>query len=308
MSASDRNATDSGAQVPPFTLTDEQMEALRVTLTGLAAAMEPVMRAAAQWAESAAQRIAPTLETISRAMAEAAKTVLPALTYLSHLEQAKPPNWPSFLNYPRLHILARAGFPVVWVPGADVLTALMAVSTDAERSQVLVEHADEIIGHARTVLGDVTDPELADFAEVMRQALGCVREAYAPAQALSLQVATILALQETRMSKLADLRSHLQDLVVNPTTPVAPSDLRVVMTLVAVAPVVSQFFEFRGDPVPTTPNRHAVSHTVSPAQYTPANALWSVLIAMSVLRQAQENRQPLPNALAALLPAPSLLE
>jgi hypothetical protein len=70
------------------------------------------------------------------------------------------------------------------------------------------------------------------------------------------------------------------------------------MTLVAVTPVVSRFFERQGDPVPTTPNRHAVSHTVSPAQYTPANALWSVLIAVSVLRQAQENRQPLPDIVA----------
>ena len=71
------------------------------------------------------------------------------------------------------------------------------------------------------------------------------------------------------------------------------------MTLVAVAPVLSQFFEQLGDPTPTTPNRHAVSHTVSMTQYTPANALWSVLIAVSVLRQAQENRQPLPKAFAA---------
>lgn len=299
MSASDRGATDSVSEAPPFTLTEEQMEALRLTLAGLSAAMAPVVRTATEWAESAAQRIAPALDTMGRVMAEVGKTVLPALMYLAQLEQAKPPNWPSFLSYPRLDILARAGFPVAWVPGPDVLTALMTAGTDAERTQVLLEHADDIVEHARVVLGDVTDPDLAEFANVMRQALGCVGEAYAPAQALSLQVATILASQETRKTKLVDLRWHLQNLAADPTTPVAPSDLREVMTLVAVAPVVSQFFEHLGDSVPITPNRHAVSHTVSLAQYTPANALWSVLIAVSVLRQAQENRQPLPKAVAA---------
>ena len=111
MAASESGANDSVSDVPPFALTEQQMEDLRLTLTGLAAAMAPLVRTATEWAESAAQRIAPALDTMARVIAEVGKTVLPALTYLAQLEQAKPPNWPSSLSYPRLGIPRPRGLP-----------------------------------------------------------------------------------------------------------------------------------------------------------------------------------------------------
>lgn len=256
---------------------------------GLAPYVRTIAQSVAEWQQKVAASIGPAVEAIGRAAVMTGRTLAPVIDYLSRLEAAKPPNWPTVLAYPRLHDLAKDGFPVIWVPAAPVLTELMDARTVIDRQNVLLGHADEVIENARAVLGEVTHADLAEHARVVHQALDCVRTNDAPAQALSLQVATVAAAHETGHETLAGLATHLKALL-EPDAIVTPTDLRSAMTLLAVGPLLARFRP--GDPVPTTPNRHAISHTVSSLQYTPGNALWSVLVAVSVLRQAQENREP----------------
>ena len=94
-------------------------------------------------------------------------------------------------------------------------------------------------------------------------------------------MASLSALAKAARVKAAALASARHgDLIV---------DLRGSLMLLAIAPVLVRFDATR-DPVPTHPSRHAVSHAIDAAQYTAGNALESVLLAVSVLRQAEAAR------------------
>lgn len=47
-----------------------------------------------------------------------------------------------------------------------------------------------------------------------------------------------------------------------------------------------------GDPIPVEFNRHASVHAAGAVQYHPANALIALMIATSLLREAQEEVSP----------------
>ncbi|MGW3875981.1 hypothetical protein ACWD95_43635, partial [Streptomyces sp. NPDC005069] len=56
-----------------------------------------------------------------------------------------------------------------------------------------------------------------------------------------------------------------------------------------LAPFVSACEDFWApDPVPASFNRHATVHAAGPTQYTEANALTAIMLAVSVLRELQE--------------------
>jgi hypothetical protein len=237
----------------------------------------------------------PALEAVigvgERAALEVGRTLGPVLAILAHLEATKPPNWPSTLAFPRLHELVDDGWPVMWVPREDVLTELMYATTEPERRRVVVDHGDALIGHAASVLQEAVHPDLAFEVECMGQVLASLKSAPYPAQLMSLQVATIVAQKEAGFSSLSGLRRHLETLTSRGLF-LPPGGGRAAMTLVAVLPLLSQFDRNKGQSIPRWPNRHAVSHTISSDQYSESDAIWSVLVAVSVLRQAHKNRCP----------------
>jgi hypothetical protein len=55
-----------------------------------------------------------------------------------------------------------------------------------------------------------------------------------------------------------------------------------------VADALQRFLPHNGDPVPVVYNRHASAHAVGDVQYTEANALVAVMMAVSMLCELQE--------------------
>ena len=248
-------------------------------------------RRSGNWSRSP---IAPSTSCDARASATssraASELALPALLALDRLRSEGLPNWPSPFAMHIAVLAERDGLPVAWVPGPELLTKWALAPDLAARMDLLLEHADQVVVDCEAALDDVIDPDLRGARDLLRQAVDCVRTAPAPAQALALTAAVTLSADLVGTGRhLYRLTSALAPL----TRPLYLSEigqLRSTLTLLAVRPVLDRFDPDKGDPVPTRANRHAVAHALDPGQYTLPNALLSVLVAVSVLRQTQADR------------------
>lgn len=227
---------------------------------------------------------------IREQLARASELAGPAIVALDRLRHEGFPNWPSPFAVHIALLAEQDGLPVAWVPRAELLTKWSLAPDLATRMDLLLEHADQVVDDCNTALNEVLDPELAGPRDLLRQAVMCVRDQPAPAQALALPAAVTLSAELVGTGRhLYRLTSALAPL----TRPLYLSEmgqLRSTLTLLAVRPVLERFDPDKGDPVPTRANRHAVAHAVHPGQYTLPNALLSVLLAVSVLRQMQADR------------------
>lgn len=206
------------------------------------------------------------------------------LDVVGRIEGERPPNWPSgVLTYGPARRLAADGFPVVWVPDAATLTAVLEAADHHERQRVLLDRTYRVLAHARSVLEEVTCPHLREWRDLVTDALECVREHPAPAQALALQGAVVVAQHLHGVTRPGKVWAAADRAAVAQMP--SPGALRQDMTTLVFRTVLARFEP--GDTIPDRPNRHVVAHVLSQEQYTPGNALEAVLLAVSVLRQTQ---------------------
>lgn len=237
---------------------------------------------------------------MGRVAALVGRVTLGALAVVARVEVERPPNWPSgVMTLSRAYPLAREGFPVVWVPDEQTLSAVLSATSREERQQVLLENTDTALAHAHEVLDEVTCPHLHEWRDLIRQSVECVllHPAPAPAQALALQGAAIVAMDLHGASNLGQVFAEARRAARAGPIP-ASGALRHDLTTVVFQTVLARFNV--GDVVPATPNRHVIAHVLSREQYTLANAIEATLLAVSVLRQTQAEHQGRPCGLAGL--------
>lgn len=184
------------------------------------------------------------------------------------------------------------------MPPADVLDALAQAPDRPARQQVLYERRAILLEHARSVLGEVVSPDLAVDRRVVSEALDCVVDQPSPAQVAALNVAANRAMLEAGAATLGQLARMGRAAAARLTT-VGVENLRISLMLVAIAPALEHFDPTVVDHVHARPNRNVADHVISAVQFTPENALESVLLAVSVLRQAQANREDTTRAVAS---------
>jgi len=206
-----------------------------------------------------------------------------------HLREQVPDNWPSWLYYASLGELIQDGFPVTWVPNSEVLAAMIEAPDRPSRQRVLLDMQDQVLPHAAGVLSRVTAEDLTSDRAVVEQALRCVTHSPGLAQIGALITAVNRGQAEVGAASLGELFRHGEEAAKGEPLRNAERLQRTLM-LTALAPTLTHFRPARLDPVPTRPHRHAVAHLTSDEQLTSANALESVLLAVSVLRQAQADR------------------
>lgn len=209
------------------------------------------------------------------------------------VQEHGPANWNGLVGFHAALTLMGDDFPAAWVPDTETLDALARAVDRPSRQAILLDRRDAVLAHARTVLAEVSAPDLGYARRLAEQALACVTAFPAAAQSLALNAAVVIALGETGLEKLAylnDTADERAELLRRHEYQRLVTDLPASLLLLTVAPTLRTFRPWRGDPVPTRPNRHAVAHSVSPCQFTEGNALESVLLAVSVLRQAQRIR------------------
>jgi len=107
------------------------------------------------------------------------------------LRRGQPPNWDDLGDGVKLSTLLAitdAGLPTAWVPRASVLNELIDAD-EADRPAVFADRRSEVIEDCRTVLYDLTSPELVDLVELLHEALDVAHDGrLGAAQALAASI------------------------------------------------------------------------------------------------------------------------
>jgi hypothetical protein len=206
------------------------------------------------------------------------------------LRRGQPPNWEDLgdgVKLSKLLEITDAGLPTAWVPRASVLKELIDADR-ADRPAVFGDRRSEVIEDCRTVLNDITSPELVDLAELLHEALDAAHDGrLAAAQALSASIFDT-ALRKTIPQQSARYYAKVKAEIVDRHENASIAEMRWGFVHVRAVVVLNDFWEFRGDTIPTTFNRHASAHAVGRVQYTPANAVVALALATSLVREAHQ--------------------
>lgn len=181
------------------------------------------------------------------------------------------------------------GLPLAWVPNTE-LTYLLLEAADADaRAALLIEHESTILADCRAVLGELENREYLT-GQMGRAFDACEAGFHEPAQSYAASIIDTV-LREVFISKSGNwgykhtVRGRLQDGTDWLKLPLRL--VRLIPTSVALLNVLQEFWLSKGDPVPTTPNRHAAAHAVAPDQYNQVNAIKFMMLATAILAEAE---------------------
>ncbi len=229
------------------------------------------------------------------------------------LDWLRPRNWHgSGLNPDDvLQMADETGIPVVWVPPTEVLIEIVAAEPN-DRIRVLVSHEDKVLDHCEALLERCGDPELRDSRTLVECALAAFRAGHhEAAMALAVAVAESLAFWVSEIPTLThdseeEWDAHEKKLNggrnLRYRYSVAPGSLDQiaakehksrfdVMRHALLAPIRKFFTPFDagdGEPLPATMSRHATVHRPTVAHLSRSNALLSVMLCVSYLREQQQ--------------------
>lgn len=200
--------------------------------------------------------------------------------------RALPINWRplSFEHALKASDLSRdEGVPLVWVPGAE-LTAEVCEQEGREAAMAfLVQEQARVLADVEATLGQLVDADLTGWATKVREAINAYRDEHtSPAQALAAAVVTAGLERGMRFKKLQAVRK-----LANRLSPDEAS-LALYRTSLVVQ-LGSRCVQGEGFEKPGF-NRGASLHEVRAEQYNRENSLAAIMIATSILREAQELR------------------
>ena len=241
---------------------------------------------------------------------ERAQTI-PALA--NAMDWLRPRNWHASGLTPDdiLPVAVDCGIPVVWVPPTEVLIEVTAAHP-SDRIGVLVSRQDEVLAHCEALLTQCCDPQLQESRALAERAMEALRAGHhEAAMALAVVVAENLAfwvskictglfdsrnerdMHDAQLGNRGNRRNRYR--LAKELLDQMDSDEREyrfdVMRRALLAPIPSFFTKFHpddGDPVPETVSRHATVHRPTVEHLSPANALLSVMLCTSYLREQQQ--------------------
>lgn len=199
-------------------------------------------------------------------------------------EQHVPRNWPREADIDRVvTVIQDDGLPLVWVPPAHVVAAVLAAPGRQARVDVLLEHADELVPDCRRVLTEVNAERMARQLPLAPRALDAF-EAGQHEAALTLAVVVTDAVVATWIP--GGFEAVAKSVQFDPKRPV-----HLLRLGAAVAPLKNfkqRYFAEKGDIRPDALNRQVTVHYADAEHFTRGNALVACLLMTSVLRALQE--------------------
>ncbi len=232
------------------------------------------------------------------AFREFSRSVVPELAKLASLIPADwfPRNWeqePDLDIDAAISIIVDEGIPLVWVPRAAIVAALVAAADAEARDEILLASRDEIADDCRAVLGEITAPELKPLAELAAEAVTALRDGHrSSAQALAGNIFDTLLRDAARRGVIfagPPVGYFKYDKIRKQITPV--SDDTVIRRFRADCVLSASLLALQpydpSSPPPARFVRHATAHCARPEQYTPVNAIVAVMLMTSMLREAQ---------------------
>ncbi|MGY1435431.1 hypothetical protein [Streptomyces reniochalinae] len=215
------------------------------------------------------------------------------------MELLLPDNWRGEdLDFDAVLRVLEDGIPLVWVPSSEVIRGLAAEADAAARRTVLEERAATVIEDCRSAIKAITREDLTAHAAHVNDCLSLITEGRcAAAQALSASV------WDTTLRAVARADPALRN-----GKRITYGSVKKGMPKATLGTAIGQFrsycihtsvhaacvnFDGPPTPVPEHYSRHATSHAVGPTQYTKANALAAVMLAVGLLRELEETQRPI---------------
>lgn len=262
----------------------------------VAAAFAPLINAYVPWSESIARSltsavtlsIGPALQKLSDSIAQIyTPQFRPLFESIAKIAaRIFPENW-NGIHKPKFgeleSILLDEGIPLMWVPGPEILEALMNASDASARRRVIGRRWRGVVADCETALAAVKHPGLVDARYFATRCAAALRDGHSEAaQALAANlldsVLSTLLDKERRLKltkndfKRTGIKLDLDDF-----------GIRAAFTFAPVWHAHAQFWVEKGDQIPRKFGRHPSVHAVSRAQYTRINAAIALMLVTSVL-------------------------
>jgi hypothetical protein len=238
--------------------------------------------------------IGPGLKLFQQGIAVAVP-LLPRLLDLDFARAWRMPGWEAVasLDIDTAMIIMNEGIPLVWIPRPSVITALLEAPDAEARDDILAAAGADIADDCLAVLGQVGAPHLKPMAGLAISAAEALRADHgAAAQALAANVfdtwlrdAARRGVAFTRPAPRSSVYKHVSGQITPISEEILLSEFEAVCVLAPALPALASFDP--ADPPPPRFARHPTAHRAGPEQYTPANAVIAVMLAASVLREAE---------------------
>lgn len=200
-------------------------------------------------------------------------------------DRVLPPNWPKAEKVgPTVDVVRQDGLPLVWVPRASIVTAVVQAPDRPARIEILLARQEDVLQDCDQVLDTIATPIRHGDLVLARQAVQALREGHDGA-AQALVAAVLESTIADQIATPSKVRGRVQF-----DDRIALVELRL---RVALAPLEPYFRHFTPGKTPeeqrpSGPNRHLTVHVTTPEHLSPANALVSVMLLVSVLRALQD--------------------
>ncbi|MFF3566110.1 hypothetical protein ACFYXS_39410 [Streptomyces sp. NPDC002574] len=181
-------------------------------------------------------------------------------------------------------LLVDEGIPLMWVPGPQVVRALLDAPTPALRRRVISQRWKGITHDCATVLNGLDHPDLQDPRGFALDVTRALREGHiTAAQALAAN------LLDSLTHRYFDTPARLKITKNELKTKGIKFDLndhtiRFAFTLAPVWCAYARYFPKDGEPIPRAFGRHPSAHGVSRAQYSRVNAIYALMLVTSLLK------------------------
>lgn len=201
-----------------------------------------------------------------------------SLAASKRLQENLPTNWPKSRLSGMWKVLEDDGIPVVYVPRAETVRAILDGSDYESRMRVLVGHRISIADDCLAAM-DRQDlhPSIADLGGLIREAQSVLAHGYfAGAQCLAVNVCDVIVRRTVEPKwKYPKIVKTIED---------SGFDDELLSVALAFRPVLSFYAEYTfGDPNPPVKlNRHRTAHEVSPDHTSEHNATIAVMLATSL--------------------------
>ncbi|WP_433329855.1 hypothetical protein [Spirillospora sp. CA-294931] len=197
-------------------------------------------------------------------------------------------------------VVTTEGIPLAWTPRLDLVEELINAPDEGARRMILAERSKEIADDCAGVLVEVTDRNLAELAEFAAEAASClsIGKHFSAQAGATTVVDTLLHQMVARgapflSEPLKRMRfGRFPDLLDVPDDETALDALR---STCALAPLRAALLSYQfpslndpGEPMPTQFNRHTTVHQTCRAHSTAPNAVVAVMLAASLLREAEQ--------------------
>ena len=237
-----------------LTIPPEQLRAIRTSLTMPPETMEALRKAANAWVEA--------------------------------WEAALPDNWTGLDPAEVasiIELVSETGYSLVWLPRIEIVRELMDADC-VDVPALILDRKEEVLDDAGRCLADVARPELMQLRAAIEESIAVFREGHhRAAQALAAVVFTSEVHAHFAMGTTASRkRMEAADPMGGPI-----GRIRIHTIFRAAVLALAEFRPDRAVPVRRSFNRHNSAHRITTEQWTEANALSSIMLATSFLREMQ---------------------